>query len=126
MVGFVDTILAGVETAFTLSSEFVVSGTYTKKSGNADYDPSTDELVAENSNVFTNVRFLKTALSRQEREASPLSVQDAKFLVPAVDLPLKDPGENDFFVLATGERWNVLTSKFVPGDVIHIIFGRRA
>jgi hypothetical protein len=125
VTGLLDTVFAGVETAFSVGSEFVVLGTYTKKSGNPTYNPAADTL-AESPNVVPNVRFLKTALSREEREASPLSIQDAKFIVPAVDLPGLDPGENDFFQMENGERWNVLTSRFVPGKVVHILFGRRA
>jgi hypothetical protein len=126
MSGFLDTIADGIETAFTLGAEFVTTGTYTRKDGNHTYDPATDDLVAENPNVLTGVRFLRTKVDVQEREASPVSITDTKFLVPGVDLGGLLPGPTDFFQLDTGERWNVLISQPTPGNKLIIIFARKA
>lgn len=123
-MSLIATTLAGIETAFTVAAEFVTPGTYTKREGNPAYDPVTDTLAA-NDNVVSNVRFLKVAASREEREASPVAINDAKFLVPAVDLPNLTPGESDLITI-NDVVYNVLVSKFVPGEVLHIIFGRRA
>jgi hypothetical protein len=123
----IPTVLAGVETAFSVAEEFVRVGTYVKKSGNGTYDPVADTKV-ENTNRIENVRFLRTATTREEREASPIAIQDAKFIVPSVDIPDLDPGENDSIEFNDGtlEIWNVMVSKFVPGRVVHIVFARRA
>lgn len=124
MLGLLNTASQGVETAFKVAEEFVRLGTYTKKTGNGVYDPTTDSM--DMTTIVTeDVRFLQTSLTREEREASPLSIQDFKFIVPAVDLPDLDPGENDT-ISFPGEELNVLASKFVPGKVVHIIFARRA
>lgn len=125
MSGFLGIAKAGVETAFTVGAEFVRLGTYVKRSGNSTYDPVADTLAASPNRV-KDVRFLKTALSRDEREASPLAIQDAKFIVPGVDLPEMEPGENDTIEFSDTEIWNVLTSKFVPGEVVHLVFARKA
>lgn len=123
-MSLIATTAAGIETAWAVAAEFVTPGTYTKREGNPTYDPATDALAA-NDNVVSNVRFLKVSASREEREASPVAINDAKFLVPAVDLPGLTPGENDVITIL-GITYNVLVSKFVPGEVLHIIFGRRA
>ncbi len=118
------TAKAGVETAFKVGAEFVRVGSYRKRTGNPTYDPVTDSL-GEDGNVITNIRFMRTASTIEEREGSPVSISDDKFIVPAIDLPNIRPGENDIITL-DGVDYNVLISKFVPGDVIHIIFARRA
>jgi hypothetical protein len=124
MDGLLNLVADGIETAFSLASEIVVTGTYTKKTGSGDYDPVTDKR-ATTTQVFSNVRFIETGTSLQEREASPISITDAKFLVPAKDLPI-EPAENDFFELSTGRKFNVLMSRPIPGQKLHVIFGRQA
>jgi hypothetical protein len=125
MDGLLNTVAAGVETAFELASELVVLGTYTKILGNSTYNPSTDTTDV-NQEEIPAVRFLPTSVTLEEREASPVAITDTKFLVPGKDISGYDPGENDFFVLETGERWNVLMSRPTPGKKLHIIFARRA
>lgn len=125
MDGLLNLVSSGVETAFDLASELVKTGVYTKKSGNGSYDPVTDTKTNATL-VITNVRFLQTTMDQEQREASPVAVADGKFLVPAIDIQGLDPGENDEFVLETGEKWNVLVSRPTPGKQLHIVFGRRA
>ncbi len=124
-MSLLDTVRAGIETAFAVGSEFVSVGSYLKKTGNGTYDPNTD-TVTPGANVVSNVRFLKTGAGIEEREASPVAINDVKFLVPAVDLPDVSPGENDQIQPGDGTTYNVVITRFVPGNVLHIIFGRRA
>jgi hypothetical protein len=123
MKGLRDIVSSSVETAFSVAEELVRTGTYTSKTGNGSYDPVTDTK-SDTTTTLTGVRFLPSAITLQEREASPVSVLDSKFLVPAVDLGELTPTENDSIVMETGERWNVLMSKPIPE--LYIIFARRA
>jgi hypothetical protein len=125
MDGLLNTVAAGVETAFELASELVLTGVYTKVLGNSTYDPVTDELTPDVENI-PDVRFIQVGVDLEEREASPVSITDSKFLIPGVDLKGYLPGETDYFVLETGERWNVLVSRPTPGKKLIIVFGRRA
>lgn len=123
-MSLIETVKAGIETAFAVGAEFVTVGEYLKKTGNGTYDPVAD-TITPGANIVSGVRFLKTSAGVQEREASPVAINDVKFLVPAIDLPGLEPGENDQ-IRILGIRYNVVVTKFVPGNVIHIIFGRRA
>lgn len=114
----------GVETAFAVCHEWVRIGTYRKLTGNAVYDPITD-TTSDPGAVISGVRYIQTAASLEEREASPVAINDAKFIVPSVDLPGVEPGENDVITL-DGVDWNVLVDKYVPGRPIHILFARKA
>lgn len=117
------TLRAGVETAFGVAKELVRDGTYITKGGDPVYDPATDNLGSDVR--VSGVRMLQTASTVEEREASPVSVNDIKILIPFVDLPGIEPGENDKIDL-DGKIYNVLTVKPVPGKAIHIIFCREA
>lgn len=123
MEGLLKLVGDGVETAFSLASELVVLGTYTRVLDSGDYDPITD-IRSPSTETFVNVRFLESTTNLQEREASPVSVTDSKFLVPGADLPF-EAGENDYFELSTGRKFNVLMSRPVPGQKLQIIFGRQ-
>lgn len=125
-MSLVDTIRAGVETAFTLGSEFVTQGTYLRRLGGSTYDPATDETTP-NQEAIPNVRFLKTSSDVTEREASPVDITDVKFIIPRVDMPANfKPNTNDQMQPGDGETYNVIASRFVPGDSIYIVFGRKA
>ena len=122
--GLLQATFDGVETAFAVAEEWVRRGSYRKKSGNSEYDPITD-TTADPGTVIDNVRCIQTAASLEEREASPVAINDAKFLIPSIDLPGVVPGENDVFTL-DGIDWNVLVDKYVPGRPLYIVFARKA
>jgi hypothetical protein len=122
----VDTIRAGVETAFSAVPQLVTVGTYLRKTGDGTYDPATDEITPGAMSI-PNVRFLKTAADVAEREASPIAITDVKFLIPRVDFPdAVEPTDTDQILPGDGQRYNVVATKFVPGDSLFIVFGRRA
>jgi hypothetical protein len=122
----IPTILAGIETAFGVGNEFVTVGTYDKSTGTGVYNPVMDDVVPGQTR-YDNVRFLKTTTDVTEREASPVGITDSKFLVPSVDFPQGFlPGENDKFAPGDGVVYNVIASRPLPGNVLFIIFGRRA
>lgn len=123
MSGLNDVVAAGVETAFDAARDFVVLGTYYSKSTTPVYDPSTDTMTGQHVTV-PNVRILRTAASREEREASQVSVGDVKFIIPARDLGVVKPSEVDEIRYAD-EMYNVLAIKAVPGDSLHIIMARK-
>lgn len=118
-----ETVAAGVETAFSAARDFVSLGTYTHRTSAPAYDPATDILTAGETTV-SGVRMLRTSITAEEREASPLTVEDVKVLIPARDLPGFKPSETDYFEL-DGTDYNVLTLKTVPGDSLWIIFARK-
>jgi hypothetical protein len=124
MSGLLQATFDGVETAFAVAYEWVRIASYRKKTGNPTYDPITDTM-SDQGTVIENVRVIQTAASLEEREASPVAINDAKFIVPSVDLPGVEPGENDVLTL-DGVDWNVLVDKYVPGRPIHILFARKA
>ncbi len=116
----------GVETAFAVASEFVTIGTYIQHVGGSTYDPETD-AVTPGVVEIPNVRFLKTASEGSEREASPISVTDVKFIIPAKDLPAGfRPREEDQMLPGDGLKYNLVVPRFVPGNPVHIIFARQA
>ncbi len=117
-----ETIARGVETAFSAAGDLVALGTYVARAGASVYDPVADTYTGGSVTV-TNVRMIRTALSDEEREASPVTVSDVKVLVPAVDLPGHRPGERDTFTIQN-IGYNVLRIKAVPGDSLWIIFAR--
>jgi hypothetical protein len=123
-LSLIDTLREGIETAFGAVPDLVSIGDYYRKTGNGNYDPGSDTLVP-GANKISPVRFLKTSSGLQEREASPVAITDVKFLIPAVDLPGVTPGENDQ-VVVDGGRYNIVVSRFGPGQALHIVFGRRA
>lgn len=124
MEGLLQLTFDGVETAYSIASEWVRIGSYYAHYGNPDYDPATDTL-ADQSKTFPKVRVIQVSASLQEREASPVAINDAKFLIPSVDLPGVVPTENDRLTL-DGVIWNVLVDKYVPGRPLFIVFGRKA
>ncbi len=117
-----ETIAAGVETAFNAAGDLVALGTYVSRTGATSYNPTTD-VYTGNDVVYANVRMLRTALTDQEREASPVTVSDIKVLIPARDLPNKRPSERDMLSVQN-VSYNVLRVKTVPGDSLWIIFAR--
>lgn len=120
------TVRAGIETAFAVGEEFVSIGTYLRRAGPSAYDPITD-TTSPAAVPIPNVRFLKTATDVTEREASPVTITDLKWLVPAVDLPPDfRPGEDDQIEPGDGLRYNILASRPLPGDALFIFFGRKA
>ena len=124
MEGLLQATFDGVETAFSIASEWVRLGTYLHRYGNPSYDAESD-TIADQTKKFEKVRVIQVSASLQEREASPVAISDAKFIIPSVDLPGIEPTENDVLSL-DDVAWNVLVDKFVPGRPIFIVFGRRA
>lgn len=118
-----DVLQAGVETAFASAQELVRLGTYTAKGGDPIYDPIADTLTG-GGDAIANVRMLESSATLAEREASPVSITDTKFLIPFVDLPGHTPSETDK-ILLDGVGYNVVAFKKVPGQAIHVIFARR-
>lgn len=118
------TIASGVLQAFTAAQDLVSLGTYSTRGTSIPvYDPVNDTYVSSSANTVTNVRMLRTSLTDEEREASSVTVSDAKVLIPAVDLPGVRPSETDTIQL-DGVGYNVLSVKTVPGDSLWILFVR--
>lgn len=113
----------GVEVAFAAVSEFVSVGTYLARTGAEVYDPDTNTKTPVGVTI-PEVRLLPTSVSAQEREASPISVDDIKVLVPGIDLGTTRPTTNDKFQMA-GVWYNIVAVKPVPGKALWILFGRR-
>lgn len=125
-MSLLETVRAGIETAFAVGNEFVSVGTYYHRSGQGNYDADTDTMNPA-ATTISNVRFLKTSVDNTEREASPVAITDLKWLVPAVDLPVGfKPGENDQCEPGDGLRYNIVASRPLPGDALFIFFGRKA
>lgn len=118
------TFRAGVETAFAVAEELVRYGTYISRGGDPVYDPVTDSMSGGEVQV-PQVRMLQTSTTLEEREASPVSIEDLKLLIPFVDLPGRTPSQGDKVIL-DGVTYNVLTFKKIPGQAIHIVFCRKA
>jgi hypothetical protein len=123
MAGLNDVVAQGIETAFSAARDFVVLGTYYARGSAPIYDPDTD-TITYTPLTFTNVRMIRTSVSREEREASSITISDLKFLIPAADLPGHSPDETDELEFG-GDRYNVLTMRSVPGDSLHIIMARK-
>lgn len=121
-MSLIDTLQAGVETAFEAAAELVRLGVYTSKSGVPTYNPLTDQMTGGLVGI-PNVRMLEVVATAEEREASPVTVSDTAFLIPWVDLP-RDPSETDT-ILLDGVSYNVLTRKKIPGKTIHKVFCRK-
>lgn len=117
------TVAAGVETAFSAAADFVELGTYYARGSAPVYDPSSD-TITYTPLTFTDVRMIRTSISREEREASQVTISDVKFLIPAVDLPNHSPDETDTIEYG-GVMYNVLAYRSVPGDSIYIIMARK-
>lgn len=122
-MSLIDTLQAGVETAFTSARELVRLGTYAAKGGDPIYDPVTDTMTG-GKDVIANVRMLESTSTMEEREASPVTITDTKFIIPFVDLPGHTPSETDT-ILLDGVDYNVISYKKVPGQAVHVIFARR-
>ena len=118
-----DVVEQGVETAFDALKDFVVLGTYLARGSEPVYDPDSDS-VTYTPLEFHDVRMVRTSASREEREASSITVGDVKILIPAADLPGYTPKETDTIIYGT-EHYNVLAIKAVPGDSLHIIMARK-
>lgn len=115
-------VAAGVETAFTAAGDLVSSAQYVVRSGASTYDPVTDTHSTPTT-TYT-VRALRSSFTEQEREASPVTVEDVKILVPASDLDGTKPRETDYFQL-DGLQYNVLAARGIPGNSLWIITGRK-
>lgn len=115
-------VAAGVETAFTAAGDLVSSAVYVVRAGTSNYDPVTDTYTAQTT-VYT-VRALRSSFTEQEREASPVTVEDVKVLIPAVDLQGVKPRETDYFTL-DGLDYNVLGVKGIPGNSLWIVSARK-
>jgi hypothetical protein len=123
MSGLNDVVAAGVNTAFEAAKDFVVLGTYYARGSEAVYDPTLDTITFTPL-TFTDVRMIRTKASREEREASVVTIGDVKFLIPAADLPGHTPSETDEIEFG-GVRYGVLATQSVPGDTLHIIMARK-
>jgi hypothetical protein len=123
MSGLNDVVAAGVETAFAAAKDFVVLGTYYARGSAPVYNPSTDEIEFTPL-TYTDVRMLRTSATREEREASSITVGDVKFIIPAVDLEGRVPDETDEIEYG-GIRYGILAIKSVPGDTLYIIMARK-
>lgn len=121
-MSLLDVAKNGVETAFQAAGSFVSLATYYSRTGSTVYDPVTDVLTAPVT-TLTNVRMIRTAATAQEREASPVGVNDVKVLIPATDLPGIEPADTDEFEME-GARYNVLTFKAVTKDILWVVFAR--
>lgn len=124
MSGLNDIVAASVETAFDAAKDFVILGTYYARGSDPVYDPSLD-TITYTPLTFTDVRMIRTSASREEREASSVTVGDFKFIIPAVDLGGREPDETDRIDYA-GDMYNVLASKIVPGGTLFTIMARKA
>lgn len=123
MAGLNDVVAQGVETAFGAAKDFVVLGTYYARGSEPVYDPESD-TITYTPLTFTDVRMIRAAAQREEREASAITVGDVKFLIPAADLPGHTPEETDEIEFA-GDRYNVLAYKPVPGDTLYTVMARK-
>lgn len=121
-MGLGDLVHSGVETAFQAASDFVSLGVYTHRHSDPVYDPVTDQMTG-GTTEYIGVRMIRTAANSEERESSPLTINDVKILIPAADLPVL-PQENDWFVL-DGISYNVAALKRVPNDPLWIIMARK-
>jgi len=123
-VSLTDTLRAGVELAFAQVPDLVRLGTYVTKGGDPIYDAESDTLVGGVRQI-PDVRILETSSTAEEREASPVTVKDSKFLIPWVDLPGIRPSEVDHIVM-DNVKFHILVAVKVPGDALHIVFCREA
>ena len=116
------TILQGIETAFTAAGDLVSLGSYTVQNGTPVYNPATDTLT-QTTVTISNVRMIRTAFTEAEREASPVTVTDVKVLIPGKDLLPHVPAETDTFTL-DGHSYNLISYRAVPGNGLFTIFGK--
>lgn len=118
------TVAAGVELAFNTAYEFVVVGEYHSRAGPMVFDPDLDTMTPA-APAITGVRFLPVNNTLEEREASPVAINDLKLLVPGVDLKGTIPTDVDQ-VKMWDKLWNVTLAKAVPGQALWSIFVRKA
>lgn len=119
-----DTVRAGVETAFNAADDFVSLAEYVVRTGAPVLDVATD-TVSVASTTYPSVRMIRASLTAEEREASSVTVESIKVLVPASDLfGVTEPNETDTFTLH-GVGYNVLNYRVVPGGSLFIIFAQR-
>lgn len=124
-MSLLEVVAGGVETAFAVASEFVITGTYRHRDGTGStYDPDSDTKLPAGVDVL-NVRFLPTNNQAEEREASPVTVQDLKLLVPGKDLGGKIPNDSGQ-VFIWDAWWNITLVKAVPGQSLWLFFVRKA
>lgn len=116
-------ILRGsVETIYTVLEELVVLATYHSTSTARIYDAETDSYAGGAADI-PNVRVIETSVSVEEREASPVTVEDTKILIPHVDLASITLEESDT-ITYNGTTKNILARKKIPGKAIHVFFVR--
>lgn len=116
------TLQNSVETIFALADELVSPAVYHSSAGEKTYDSDLDEYVG--GAVDTPVRVIETSITAEDREASPIEVEDMKILVPYVDLEgIALSGSDSITYLGTTK--NILARKKVPGQAIHIFFIRK-
>lgn len=118
---------SGVETAFRILKDLVGLGTYhqaVQGTGSAVYDPITDSVTTP-VQTYLNVRMLKVSVEGDELVGTAVTVTDVKILIPASDLPGVIPAGEDHIMLK-GVRYNIVTPKEIPGNALHILYGRAA
>jgi len=114
-----------VERVFSLLPTAVGVGTYYKSvsgHGSGDYDPVTD-TVLQPLDVRNNVRMMRVAVTAEELAGSPVTVEDAKFLIPGRDLNGLECGTEDYLDYR-GRRYDVIKVRPLPTDAIRILYGR--
>lgn len=118
---------SGVGTAFRLLKDLVTLGTYNQAVplvGLAPYDPITG-MVTSPAQIYENVRMIFTTVDAEELVGTMVTTTDVKILVPAMDLPGVTPSGEDH-VFAKGVRYNIVRPKQIPGNALHILYGRAA
>lgn len=113
---------SSVETVFDVASELVQEAVYHPNSESGTYDPATDEYTSAPSGH--NCRLIETTVTAEDREASPIEVEDLKIIIPWKDLEGVTLKGVDAITYA-GTTKNILARKKIPGKAIHIFFIRQ-
>jgi hypothetical protein len=106
--------------AVDLIGDLKGTGTYFRTT-NTGFDAATD-LMTSTEISQANVPMVKLKSEVHEMEASPLTLNDAKFLIAKLDLTLVDePNENDR-ILFEGKTYQVLRFTTPPSRPIWLIY----
>lgn len=113
-----------VSDAFQIIGDLTDAVTVTYVTGVGAYNP-TNDTQAE----VTNSRAVQAVFSRFENNEIDDTVvveTDMKVLIPAKDVNMQEPDDEDYIVDPQGVKWNVQKSKGVPGKSLFIVHVRRA
>ena len=123
-MGLLDTIKAGVNTAFSVVDDLLSTVDYYSFEG-SDYDADTGTPTTRYVS-YSNVKILIEDYSRREVDGENIQSQDKKVSIPADNLAV-NPKPKDKFFESTGQEWRVVDydPSTDPAKAMHVLQCRR-